>query len=106
MNRQDGKSRTDQLPHALKTWPTPNASDGTGGASSIASRKKGKSGEKHSTQLADYLGSPSYGCLAKMDTFVERLTNLSMWLMGFTAAYLRHWEMRSSPKSPSESSST
>lgn len=106
MNRQDGKSRTDQLPHALKTWPTPNASDGSGGPAPIAGRKKGKSGEKHSTQLADYIGSPSYGCLAKMDTFVERLTNLSMWLQGFTAQYLRHWEMRSSPKSRTKSSST
>jgi hypothetical protein len=71
MNRLDGKSRTDQLPHALKS-----------------------------------AGNPAYGCLAKMDTFVERLTNLSMWLMGYTAQYLRHWETRSSRKSPTKSSST
>src|SRR4029077_5039650 len=63
MNRQDGKSRTDQLPHAVKTWPAPNAQDGSGGPAPIQSRKHGLSGNKHSTQLADYVGSPAYGCL-------------------------------------------
>jgi hypothetical protein len=48
-------------------------------------------------------GKISFGCLAQMENFVERQTNLSMWLMGYTAAYLRHWEMRSSRKSRSKS---
>ena len=71
MNRQDGKTRTDQLPHMLKS-----------------------------------VGKPASGCLATMDTLVERLMNLSMWLMGYTAPYLAHWETRSSRKSPTSSSST
>lgn len=87
-----------------RSWPTPNASDGSGGPMSPDARKKGKSGEKHSTQLVDYIGTPSYGCLATMDTYAERLMNLSAWLMGYTAAYLRHWETRSSRRRPLRSS--
>jgi len=98
------KERTDALPNALSAWPTPNASDGSGGPQDPANRKKGKSGNKHSTQLVDYIGTPSYGCLAPMESFAERLMNLSMWLMGYTAVYLQHWETRSSRKSPTKSS--
>jgi len=90
------KHMMDALPNVVRAWPTPNASDGSGGPQNPAQRKKGKSGEKHSTQLVDYVGTPSYGCLATMDTYAERLMNLSAWLMGYTAAYLRHWETRSS----------
>jgi len=38
------------------------------------------------------------GSLALTEKFVVRLTTLSAWLMGYTAAYLRHWETRSSRK--------
>lgn len=97
--------RMDALPNALAQWPTLNASDGGSGGPRIrTSRKKGKSGEKHSTQLADYIGTPQYGCLATMATFVERQINLSAWLMGYPAAYLKHWETRLSRRKPTKSS--
>ena len=59
MNRQDGKTRTDQLPHMLKS-----------------------------------VGKPASGCLARMDTYAERLMTLSAWLMGYQIKYLLHWDKR------------
>ncbi|MCE5336799.1 MAG: hypothetical protein LLG06_19655 [Desulfobacteraceae bacterium] len=44
-------------------------------------------------------GINSSGCLALTEKFVVRLTTLSAWLMGYTAAYLGHWETQSSRKS-------
>ena len=75
MNRKDGKSRTDQLPHAVKA-----------------------------TQTTTARGATSSGCLARTESFVERLTTLSAWLMGYTAQYLAHWETRSSRRSRKQSS--
>lgn len=100
--RKDGKSRFDQLPHLARatTWATPNNSVNSGGAS-----KTPRTG--HTVELHDQLyqaGQTTFGCLALMDTFVERLTNLSLWLMGYTAQYFRHWETRSYRKSRSGSS--
>ena len=79
------------------TWPTPNASDGSGGPCNLESRKG------HSVQLVDYIGQHPSGCLAQMERFVERLMNLSMWLMGYTAAYLVLWETASSRRSRKKS---
>jgi hypothetical protein len=76
-------------------WPTPNASDGSGGAQNPEKRKEGN----HSVQLPDYIGKTQYGCLAQTENFVVRLMTLSSWLMGYTAHYLRHWEIRSARKS-------
>jgi hypothetical protein len=93
----------DQLPNALKaTWPTPNQSDGSGGPQHPHKRKAGN----HSTQLPDYTpnGTTTSGCLARTERFVERLMTLSAWLMGYTAAYLAHWETAKSRKSPTKSS--
>jgi hypothetical protein len=101
---EDESTRHLSVGGAIRSWPTPNASDGSGGASDPTSRKMSEAGVKHSTQLPDYIGSPTSGPLAAMTSFVERLTNLSMWLMGYTAQYLRHWEMRSSRKPRSQSS--
>lgn len=77
---------------AKATWATPNASVNSGGASA-----KPRIG--HTTECHDQLkasGTISSGCLAATESFVERLTNLSMWLMGYTAAYCRHWATASS----------
>jgi hypothetical protein len=101
---EDESTRHLSVGGAIRSWPTPNASDGSGGASDPTTRKKNEAGVKHSTQLPDYIGSPTSGPLAAMGSFVERLTNLSMWLMGYTAQYLRHWETRSSRKPRSQSS--
>lgn len=84
--------RMDAVPNVLKaSWPTPNASDGSGGAQNPEKRKAGN----HSVQLPDYIGKTQYGCLARTENFVVRLTTLSTWLMGYTAAYLARWETRS-----------
>jgi len=44
-------------------------------------------------------GMPRSSCLARTEKFVVRLTTLSAWLMGYTAAYCQHWETASSRKS-------
>ncbi len=81
-------------------WPTPKKSDIDGGAA----RADGTAPEKHH-KMADYaIGITPYGCLARTTSFVARLMTLSMWLMGYTAAYLRHWETASSRKSRGASS--
>lgn len=85
------------VPNVLKaSWPTPNASDGSGGAQNPEKRKAGG----HVIQLPDALhGKTQYGCLARTENFVVRLTTLSTWLMGYTGAYLARWETRSVRKS-------
>lgn len=79
------------------TWPTPQARD-----------MKGQTQNAHRMDAVPNvllaLGNDSFGCLAPMESFVERLMNLSMWLMGYTAAYLARWEIASSRKSRSVSS--
>ena len=43
-------------------------------------------------------------CLALTENFVVRLATLSAWLMGYTAAYLAHWETASFRRSRRKSS--
>jgi hypothetical protein len=92
--RQVGQAERAELllPGQVKaTWPTPNASDGSGGPQHPDKRKAGN----HSVQLPDYVPTPGpipSGCLARMGSFVERLLVISAWLMGYPANYLRHWE--------------
>jgi len=70
-------TRTDKLTHVVATWATPKA--------------------------AQAHGPISCGCLARTEKFVVRLTTLSAWLMGYTGAYLGHWEIASSRKSRKKS---
>lgn len=94
--------KMDALPGQLKqTWPTPNASDATSGANSQRASRQGTGGPDLQ-EIAR--GQTPYGCLARTTNFVERLTTLSAWLMGYTAQYLARWETRSSRKSPTKSS--
>ena len=51
-------------------------------------------------------GANPSGSLALTESFVVRLTTLSAWLMGYTAAYLAHWETASSRKSRPKSSAS
>lgn len=101
---QRAKDRRDELLLgglvSKTTWPTPNASDGSGGAQSPDKRKAGN----HSVQLPDCIGQTPYGCLARTESFVERLTTLSTWLMGYTGVYLALWETRSCRRKPTKSS--
>jgi hypothetical protein len=93
--------RMDAVPNIiLATWPTPNASDGSGGPQPVEKRKAGG----HAQKLDDYLGPATCGRLAGMESFVERLMNLSMWLQGYTAAYFQRWATASSRKYPRSSS--
>jgi hypothetical protein len=71
---EDESTRHLSVGGAIRSWPTPNASDGSGGASDPTSRKMSEAGVKHSTQLPDYIGSPTSGPLAAMTSFVERPT--------------------------------
>jgi len=83
------------------SWPTPGASDATRGG--IQNPNDAKE-QGHALRLTDYIGSAPCGCLARTESFVERLMNLSLWLMGYTAAYLALWETASSRKSQRKSS--
>lgn len=81
--------RMDAVPNVLKaSWPTPNP------------KQKGETGQ----DLPAALGKTQYGCLARTENFVVRLTTLSTWLMGYTGAYLARWETRSARKSRLKSS--
>lgn len=78
-------------------WPTPDASE---------AGKTSRSADRKDEALIGGLtrGPMPSGCLARTEKFVERLATLSAWLMGYTAAYLRHWETASSRKSRNASS--
>jgi len=90
------------VPNVLKaSWPTPGMSDATRGGIQDPNTAKAQG---HALRLTDYVGKTPYGCLARTESFVVRLTTLSTWLMGYTGAYLRLWETRSSRKSPAKSS--
>jgi hypothetical protein len=65
--------------------------------------KRKAMGHGQSTRDCLY-GTPTSGPLARTENFVERLTTLSTWLMGYTAQYLGHWETASSRKSHTKSS--
>lgn len=79
------------------TWPTPKASLVSGGPDPYIKDRQGSGGIATHTALG--YGPMPYGCLAQTESFVVRLMTLSMWLMGYTAAYLRHWETASSRRS-------
>ena len=74
---------------AKAAWATPNKAAESGGPC----RPEGRAG--HSVETIDQLhqatGQITSGCLARTEKFVERLTTLSAWLMGYTGAYLVHW---------------
>lgn len=100
--------RPDYVPNIVKaTWPTVRASDGDKGTRSpeghALERKRRGNGCDLPTTAAHY-GMPSSGCLARTESFVVRLMTLSAWLMGYTGAYLAHWETASSRRSRRESS--
>ncbi len=89
----------DTLTNAAAAWATPNKSAEEGGPC----RPEGRIG--HSVEAIDQLhGATASGCLARTERFVERLTTLSAWLLGYTAAYLAHWETASSGRSRRKSS--
>jgi len=54
--------------------------------------------------VAEISGSITPGPLSLTEKFAVRLATLSAWLMGYTAAYLAHWETASSGKSRRRSS--
>lgn len=75
--------RMDAVPNILKaTWPTPNASDGSAGPNP---KKPGQTGQG----LPAAFGKTPSGFLARTESFVERLTTLSAWLMGYTVPYCK-----------------
>jgi len=82
------------------TWPTPDLSSMEGGIQNPLSAKE----QGHAMRLKDYCGPVSSGCLARTESFVVRLATLSAWLMGYTAAYLRLWEIASCRQSRRKSS--
>jgi hypothetical protein len=90
----------DTLTSAAKAaWATPNKSAEEGGGD-----KRGKR-PGHAVETIDQCrGATTSGCLARTEKFVVRLTTLSAWLMGYTAAYLAHWETQSSGRSRKKSS--
>ena len=85
-------SLRDQVP---ASWPTPARRD----------EKEQSQNPERNDYVPNVLknnersGSGSCGCLARTESFVERLMTLSAWLMGYTGAYLAHWETASSRKS-------
>lgn len=89
-----------------KVWPTPNANDNRDRGSAAygtGSRRAEDTTKQTMVSMVIPRGQTPFGCLARTISFVERLTTLSTWLMGYTAQYLRHWEIRSYRKSPTKS---
>lgn len=84
------------------TWPTPKS---VLSGPDFAKTERGKlPGGSTSPSLSTVAsGIPSSGCLARTGSFVERLTTLSAWLMGYPESYLRYWAIPSSRKSPRKS---
>ena len=99
--KRDGVELRDLVNPPTGTWPTPKANAQKAGTDATRAERESCTG---GPDLQEVLGIGSYGCLAQMGNFVERLTNLSSWLMGYTAAYLRHWETASSGRSRKKSS--
>jgi len=86
------------FPHDLATaatvWPTPAAQNAERGTTDPTSR------EGHNPNLQEAaFGTMQSGSLARTENFVERLTTLSAWLMGYTVQYLALWATASSRKS-------
>ena len=85
----------DTLTSAARTaWSTPKSS-ASGPDFAIADREN-SGGHSLPTQAH---GPATSGCLARTESFAVRLTTLSAWLMGYTGAFLAHWETASSRRS-------
>jgi hypothetical protein len=76
------------------SWATPTKADGMGGPGN-----SGRDGGENLRTQALLPGPMPSTCLALTESFVVRLTTLSAWLMGYTGAYLAHWETASSRRS-------
>ena len=93
-------------------WPTVKASDEkqphTKDCPGKTDAQRKKAGAFNSELLGNASGirrgSTTSGCLARTEKFVVRLTTLSAWLMGYTAAYLAHWATASCGRSRKPSS--
>ena len=100
--------RMDYIPNILKAnWPTPrkcNEMDCQTNEKAVLHNLENKGYKSRLEQNAAGLGQITSGCLARTESFVVRLTTLSAWLMGYTAAYLALWETASSRKSRKGSS--
>jgi hypothetical protein len=75
------------------TWGTPQS----------ASENPAAHNQINGTWYFPARGILSSGCLARTEKFVVRLTTLSAWFMGYTVAYLAHWETASFRKSQQKS---
>jgi len=93
-----GPGSAQQGIHAIAraTWSTPKSSPS--GPDYARRNREGSGGDDLATQAADFGTTPA-GFRAPMKSFVVYLVTLSAWLMGYTIAYLKHWETRSSGKS-------
>jgi hypothetical protein len=112
---RDGKISTDTLDVALRqaSWPTTDANmAGRYGQNptrlnperTFTLNDAVRATKANLATAADQAsGTVPSSCLALTEKFVVRLTTLSAWLMGYTGAYLRHWETASSRKSRKES---
>jgi hypothetical protein len=87
------------------TWPTPTTQEVVHEQMEVTEtgRRKSKTAEtSHSIGLADHVkattnycptsGQTPSGSLALTEKFVERLTTLSCWLMGYTLEYISKWD--------------
>jgi len=74
----------------VNTWPTPKQQN-----MNYYPSDHGQGGKDLQTTLHGN-GINSSGCLARTEKFVDRLMTLSMWLMGYTVAYLGRWGTASS----------
>jgi len=74
---------------AMATWPTVCKGDRT------TPREKLRQSRIDTNRTGGYIsevcGTLTSGHLARTEKFVERLTTLSAWLMGYPEKYLRHW---------------
>jgi hypothetical protein len=88
------------LPGQVKaTWPTPKQPQG-----SACRTDKNLNHLHRMDDVTPISGEIVSGSLALTEKFVERLTTLSAWLMGYTGAYLARWETASSRRSRMKSS--
>jgi len=103
-NVQRSKNRRDELliGGLVRIWATPRSADGNKGVRTptgyAKERQRRRDGCDLPTELCHH-GQTTSGCLAQTESFVVRLMTLSAWLMGYTGAYLAHWETASSRKS-------
>jgi hypothetical protein len=99
----------DAVPNVLKaSWPAPQEHDKTGKRGKNNTFSDGHYYPHDLATVSEQLGKTQYGCLARTESFVVRLTTLSCWLMGYSPRYLALWEaartVRSSARSAIPSS--